>query len=96
MEEKKALMNSKNDYYLKSLSKLTEKNILPGVLPFIKRAKEKQIPCAIASVSKNATMILERLNIKDYFNVIVDPYSLSGQARSRDFFNRRGFNQCLT
>ncbi len=29
--EKNALMDSKNDYYVKSLSKLTEKNILPGV-----------------------------------------------------------------
>lgn len=75
--EKNALMDSKNDYYVKSLSKLTEKNILPGVLPFIKQAKKKKIPCAIASASKNATMILEQLNIKDYFNAIVDPHSLS-------------------
>lgn len=75
--EKNILMNRKNDHYVQSLRKLTEKSILPGVLPFIQQAKKNRIPCAIASASKNATMILEQLNIKDYFDVIVDPHSLS-------------------
>ncbi|WP_348666635.1 beta-phosphoglucomutase [Arsenophonus symbiont of Ornithomya chloropus] len=76
-EEKQFLMNKKNDFYIKLLWKLTKKNILPGVLSFIKTANKHKVLCAIASSSQNAGMILKKLNIKKYFDVIVDPLSLS-------------------
>ncbi|ACX86586.1 beta-phosphoglucomutase [Pectobacterium parmentieri] len=74
--EKVKLAKEKNDYYVNTLNQLTEKDILPGVLLFIKRAKELGIPCAIASASKNAKLILEKLKIIDYFQHIVDPDTL--------------------
>ncbi|WMY94727.1 MAG: beta-phosphoglucomutase [Arsenophonus sp.] len=76
-EEKQFLMNKKNNFYIELLWELTEKNILPGVLSFIQRANKKKVLCAIASSSQNASMILKKLNIKKYFDVIVDPLSLS-------------------
>ncbi|WMY96460.1 MAG: beta-phosphoglucomutase [Arsenophonus sp.] len=77
LEEKQFLMNKKNDFYTELLCQLTEKDIFPGVLSFIKTAKKHKIFCAIASSSQNADMILKKLNIKKYFNIIIDPLSVS-------------------
>lgn len=75
-DEKMLLAERKNDYYLNLLSEISPKDILPGVLDFIKQAKEYNIPCAIASASQNAPTILNKLNIDNYFIAIVDPTSL--------------------
>ncbi|WMY95533.1 MAG: beta-phosphoglucomutase [Arsenophonus sp.] len=76
-EEKQFLMNKKNHFYTELLYQLTEKDIFPGVLSFIKTAKKHKILCAIASSSQNADMILKKLNIKKYFNIVIDPLSVS-------------------
>ncbi|MEH2920522.1 beta-phosphoglucomutase [Samsonia erythrinae] len=75
--EKEKLASEKNEYYVNLLNNLTENDILPGVLPFIKSAKNLGIPCAVASASKNAKFILEKLKIIDFFQHIVDPDTLS-------------------
>lgn len=75
-DEKMLLAERKNNYYLNLLSEISPKDILPGVLDFIKQAKEYNIPCAIASASQNAPTILNKLDIDNYFISIVDPKSL--------------------
>ncbi|GKW40754.1 beta-phosphoglucomutase [Pectobacterium parvum] len=84
--EKEKLAQEKNEYYVNLLNQLTEKDILPGILSFIKRAKELGIPCAIASASKNAKSILEKLNISDYFQHIVDPDTLKNGKPDPEIF----------
>lgn len=76
-EEKILLADEKNEYYVKLLGELSEKDILPGVKDFIIRANKLNIPCAVASASRNAPFILKKLNIDNYFNAIVDPALLS-------------------
>ncbi|HED3890347.1 beta-phosphoglucomutase [Morganella morganii] len=76
-EEKRLLSDEKNDYYVKLLGELSEKDILPGVHDFIVRANMLNIPCAVASASRNAPFILKKLNIDNYFKSIVDPALLS-------------------
>ena len=49
----------------------------PGVKTFLEEAKHKGIPCAIASASKNAPFILDKLGVMQDFDVIVDPATLS-------------------
>ncbi|PZL69867.1 beta-phosphoglucomutase [Enterococcus plantarum] len=75
-EEKEALAQKKNEEYVKLLADLSEKDLLPGVHNFLVQAKERSIPCAIASASKNAPMILEKLGVLDFFGHIVDPETL--------------------
>lgn len=75
-EEKEALAQKKNEEYVKLLADLSEKDLLPGVHNFLVQAKERNIPCAIASASKNAPMILEKLGVLDFFGHIVDPETL--------------------
>lgn len=74
--EKEALAEKKNDNYVKSLADLSENDLLPGVHDFLIAAKERQIPCSIASASKNAPMILEKLGVLTFFGHIVDPDTL--------------------
>lgn len=76
LEQKEALAAEKNDHYVELLQELTPADLLPGVLEFLDDAKENGIPCAIASASKNAPFILEKLGVKDRFSGIVDPASL--------------------
>lgn len=74
--EKEALAQKKNDNYVKSLADLSKNDLLPGVHDFLVQAKERHIPCSIASASKNAPMILEKLGVIDFFGHIVDPDKL--------------------
>lgn len=76
IEEKEVLAQKKNDAYVQLLADLSEKDLLPGVHDFLVQAKAEAIPCAIASASKNAPMILEKLGVLDFFGHIVDPETL--------------------
>ena len=75
--EKEALAQQKNDHYVQLLEHLTTEDVLPGVVPLLQQAQAHHIPCALASASKNAPLILEKLGVRAYFATIVDPDSLS-------------------
>ena len=75
--EKEALAQQKNDHYIQLLEHLTTEDVLPGVVPLLQQAQARHIPCAVASASKNAPLILEKLGVRAYFATIVDPDSLS-------------------
>lgn len=74
--EKEALATKKNTHYVQLLQSLTPDNLLPGVKTFLDEAKAKNIPCAIASASKNAPFILDKLGVMQDFDTIVDPATL--------------------
>ncbi|EAS20983.1 beta-phosphoglucomutase [Nonlabens mediterrranea] len=67
-----AKMDQKNQEYLELIKTLDVKDILPGVHEFLLKLKEQKQPIALGSASKNARPILEKLGIKDLFDVIVD------------------------
>lgn len=71
-EEKEALMAFKNEYYVKLIRDITPLDVLPGVLPFLKKLNQAGVKKAIASASKNATTILSSLELLDEFDYIVD------------------------
>ena len=74
--EKEALATKKNTHYVQLLQSLTPDDLLPGVKTFLDEAKAKNIPCAIASASKNAPFILDKLGAMQDFDTIVDPATL--------------------
>lgn len=66
------LMARKNDDYLTYIEKMDEQEILPDVtkiLDFLIAAKQ---PIALGSASKNARMILEKVNLLEKFDALVD------------------------
>ena len=70
--EKLTLATSKNDYYNELIKSMTAKDLLPGALNALKSVREAGMKTALASVSKNASTIIERLGITDLFDYIVD------------------------
>tara|TARA_B110000196_G_scaffold293649_1_gene282107 strand:+ start:564 stop:1211 length:648 start_codon:yes stop_codon:yes gene_type:complete len=66
------LLNQKNEWYKSSISHLNKLDILDGVEELLEEAKNKDISLAIGSSSKNASFILDKLEITSYFNIIVD------------------------
>ncbi|MGM0218895.1 beta-phosphoglucomutase [Enterococcus sp. AZ126] len=86
LAEKEALAQTKNDEYVKLLANLSEADLLPGVHDFLVQAKEQNVPCSIASASKNAPMILEKLGVLDFFGHIVDPETLKNGKPDPEIF----------
>ena len=71
-EEKETLANRKNEYYKELVETLTEKDILPGIHQLLKDARAAGLKTAIASVSRNAPRVLERIGLSEYFDTIAD------------------------
>lgn len=71
-EEKLKLAAKKNDYYLEMISDIDESEILPGILEFIQKIKKEGYLIALGSASKSGGMILEKMNLKDQFDIVVD------------------------
>lgn len=67
------LANKKNKCYIRSLEKLTDKDILPGIQELINELKQKGVKIALASASHNGPFILEKIGLFDSFDTIVDP-----------------------
>ena len=76
-EEFTKLMAEKNDNYLTSIEKMDEQTILPGVIKALDYLRASHQLIALGSASKNARMILEKLNILQKFDVIIDGNDVS-------------------
>lgn len=71
-EEKLQRATEKNSRYLALCMQMTPADTLPGVRAFLDELKVKRIPIGLGSASKNAKVILERIDMLSYFDTIVD------------------------
>ncbi|MDA9157674.1 HAD hydrolase-like protein, partial [Flavobacteriaceae bacterium] len=62
----------KNEDYLVLVQALKTTDILPGISEGLVFLKDKGIKIGLGSASKNALLILEKLNLTSYFDVIID------------------------
>ncbi|RJQ44623.1 MAG: beta-phosphoglucomutase [Anaerolineaceae bacterium] len=85
-EQTQILMERKNNYYLEYLTRLNATNLLPGVLDFIKDAKQQGIKLAVGSASKNTHLVLEKLGIFDLFDAVSDGFSVTRVKPAPDLF----------
>ncbi|VXB29977.1 beta-phosphoglucomutase [Maribacter litoralis] len=65
-------MVEKNVDYLAYIEKMDASEILPDVLRVLEYLKNKNVPIALGSASKNAKPILEKVGLLHYFDSIVD------------------------
>ncbi len=65
------LTTQKNEWYRDSLEELTPDDILPGIRELLVAIKQRGLSTAIASASRNAPFILEKLGLTDSFDVVV-------------------------
>jgi len=71
-EEKEALAEKKNTWFVDYLEQMSPDEIYPGVKKLIRQIGEKGIKVGLASSSKNAKAVVEILKIQDDFDVVVD------------------------
>ena len=71
-EKKNELAAQKNQWYLELVSRMTPEDILPGVASFFAQVRQAGLKTALGSVSKNASLILERIGMSHAFDAIID------------------------
>lgn len=81
-----AWMQRKNEYYVGLLNQLTPDDLLPGIRELITAAKAAGLKLAIASASKNANTVLERLQVRELFDAVGDGYSVVNTKPAPDLF----------
>jgi len=70
--EKEELATRKNEWYVDMINQMTPDEILPGAKEFLQACKKAGIKTALGSASKNSATILEKVNITDLFDAVVD------------------------
>lgn len=80
------IANKKNDLYVQSLEKITPADYLPGVKRLLDTLTEKGYKIGLGSASKNAQMVLKKLQATEYFDVIGDGSSVSKSKPAPDLF----------
>jgi beta-phosphoglucomutase len=74
---REALAEKKNTNYRELISTLTPEDALPGMHAFLDELRAGGYKMSVASASKNAPFIIERLGMTDYFDGVVDPASVA-------------------
>lgn len=65
-------LEEKNTDYLKYIESMDASEILPDVSKILDYLKERNVPMALGSASKNAVPILEKVGLSAYFRTVVD------------------------
>lgn len=71
-QQKMQFAAAKNEKFLQQVDTMTPKDILPGIPQLLADAQEANLKMCIASASKNAPKILQKLKIASKFAGIVD------------------------
>lgn len=85
-ETKLALAAKKNKWYVDYISFIKEDELLPGVKEFIEKSKAAGLKIALGSASKNASTILSRLKLTDYFDIVIDGTKVSRAKPDPEIF----------
>ena len=81
-EQMQAMMARKQRYYEESLDQIGPDDLLPGVAGLLDALDAAGIPYALASASKNARPVCERLGIAGRLAALADGYSVERQKLS--------------
>ncbi len=72
IEQREQWKEEKNKEYLALVLQMNEDETLPNAKELLHDLKSNNIRLALGSASKNAELILDRVNIKHYFDAIID------------------------
>lgn len=85
---KQVLAARKNAWYVEYLHNMDASEILPGAAEYVRLLREREIRTALGSASQNARLILERLDLTNLFDVIVDGYQVQRAKPDPEVFLR--------
>jgi len=91
-QEKKIIAEIKNERYKDFISNMTPNEILPGAKEFLETVKLSGFKTALASASKNAGFILEKLNLIALFDTIIDGNSVQNAKPNPEIFLKAAQN----
>ena len=100
-KEKEEFANKKNELYKELLNEMSEKDLDKKVKDTLDILKERGYKTAIASSSKNAKLILSKLNLIDFFDIIIDGNDIKYSKPDKEVFEKAGIglkllpNECL-
>lgn len=80
------LADEKNTHYQQLIAKMQEDDIFPGVKELILALKASGYLIGLASVSKNAQFVLQRLQITELFDYVADAASIVNSKPDPEIF----------
>lgn len=86
--EREAFAAEKNETYRAMLASLTPADTLEGVLPTLAELRRRGYRLALASVSKNAPLILERTGLDRYLDAVADGNCITRSKPDPEVFLR--------
>lgn len=88
MEQKLALADSKNRHYQELIAAMSAADLLPGAVDALAAVRAAGLKIGLASVSKNAFAVLDRLGIRASFDYVVDAARIAnGKPHPEIFLN---------
>ena len=85
-DQVQALMTRKNDYYRQMIQRITPNDLLPGAGELVSEIRQAGLKIAIASASRNAKEVIERLGIAGEMDAVSDGYSVEQPRPAPDLF----------
>lgn len=85
-EEKLALAERKNRYYVELIGRLTAHDILPGAMDTLQRLRGCGIRIAIGSSSKNTPIILKQIGLDHFFDAVADGNAITHSKPNPEVF----------
>ncbi|PEL14294.1 beta-phosphoglucomutase [Bacillus sp. AFS017336] len=87
-EEKDELATKKNLHYVELLEQITPADLLPGIEYFLKQIRLAGLKIGMASASRNAFLVVDKLEIGHYFDYIVDAATVKNSKPDPEVFLR--------
>lgn len=84
--EKEELATCKNDWYVDMINQMKPDEILPGAKEFLELCKKAGLKTALGSASKNSMMILEKIQLVNLFDAIIDGTVVSAAKPDPEVF----------
>jgi alpha,alpha-trehalose phosphorylase len=84
--EREALAARKNAYYRERIARFGPENLLPGARAALAATRAAGLKIALASASRNAPLLLERLGIGELFDYIVDAAGIKHSKPDPEIF----------
>ena len=84
--QKQVLAERKNNLYVSYIGKMTPDEILPGVISFMDELRANGILIALGSASKNALSILDKINLTDKFDAVIDGNKVNNAKPNPEVF----------
>lgn len=84
--EKQALAARKNEYYKQQIESFGPQDLLPGARAAIESVRHAGLKIGLASASRNAPLLLQRLGIAGLFDCVVDANLISRSKPDPEIF----------